>query len=206
MQITTRIDLRTDQVSYPSVGYIGENNKRQLKIIPPKDLAGADYFMLAFELTGGVFRPPLHFAPPISVLLGKQTTSQAQVPMTLEAYLEDGTVLGKSHMVILHFEPAVTGEAWNLPGPPGPASAPAYRHVFTETDWLQEGPEEYRITITLEEHDRGPFAFISAANIENGDGDMEGAVFGDRRTPRGDIIITSAVPVSGEIFIQKGDN
>jgi len=236
MQRTTKIDLRTDQAAYPSVGYIGENNKRTLQIIPPNDLKGADYFMLAFNLDGGVFRPPLHLVPPIAVALGVQVTAQAQVPMTLEAYLNDGTVLGKSHMVILHFDPAVTGEAWDLTGPPGPGipaggtagqllakesdadndtkwiDPPAdtntlpYRAAFTAQDWQKIGANEYQLTIPLETHGKDPLAFVSASNLEQGQGDLENALFGIRRTPRGDIIITSVAPVSGEIFIQKGDN
>lgn len=123
MQISTKIDLRTDRVSY-TVGYQGENNKRQLLIIPPRDLDGADYFMLAFSLPEGVFRPPLQLMPPIAVMLGSQVTSQAQVSMTLEGYLEGGTILGKAHMVILHFLEAVTGEEWDLTGPAGPQGEP----------------------------------------------------------------------------------
>jgi hypothetical protein len=106
-----KIDLRTDQEGYDA-GIIGEINQRTLEIIPPKELQGAGYFRLVFELDGREFYHTTSFpggkfvrakiAPPI--------TMQPAVPMTLEAYNEDGTILGKSQMVALHFGLAVQGE------------------------------------------------------------------------------------------------
>jgi len=86
--------------------------------------------------------------------------------------------------------------------PPGEDSA--FRFPFAASGWLPAGPGEYRVTIPRETHGKGPLAYVSAANILNGDGDLENAVFSVRRTPRGDIVITSAIPVAGELFIEKG--
>jgi len=96
--------------------------------------------------------------------------------------------------------------AWMHPPEECSASDTAFRFTFAASDWLPGGPGEYRITVPLETHGKGPFAYVSAANAENGDGEQENAVFGIRRTPRGDIIVTSAIPVAGEIFIEKGAN
>jgi len=82
----------------------------------------------------------------------------------------------------------------------------AFLFSFSTTDWQQTGPNTYRLTIPLETHNMGPFAYAAATNVENNDGDQENAVFGVRRNPRGDIIITSTTPVVGEIIIQKGAN
>ena len=94
MQKITKIDLNSEQISYPAVGYQGEANKRQLRIIPPRDLDAAAYFLLAFDLAGGVFRPSVKLVPPINVKLSPPVTNQRQVQMTLEGFAADGTVLG----------------------------------------------------------------------------------------------------------------
>ena len=88
----------------------------------------------------------------------------------------------------------------------GSGASGLYRHPFAPSDWLMAGPEEYRIAVPLEAHGMGPLACVPASNKENTDGEQENAIFGVRRTPRGDIIITSATPVAGEIFINKGAN
>jgi hypothetical protein len=196
---TIRIDLRDEQRRY-DCGYIGEINHRALSIAPPANLSRAAYYMLAFGLNSGVFRPPIQYeGPPVVASLAPPVTSQSEVNMTLEAYNADGTILGKGRMVILWFKAAVRGEVWRV------AAAPC-RFAFNEGSWTEVSPGEYRITIPLETHSQGPLAYATAANVENADGDQENAVFGIRRTPRGDIVLTSGVLASGEIFINKGDN
>jgi hypothetical protein len=151
MQISTKIDLRTDRVSYPPVGYLGEKNQRKLQIIPPRDLSAAAYFMLAFELPEGVFRPDLHLVPPIHVMLAPPVTVFPEVQMTLEGYSIDGTVLGKSQTVILHFEEAVTGQVWDLTGPRGNDGATFFPEIASGgvLSWTNNGGYENPETVNL---------------------------------------------------------
>jgi len=128
--------------------------------------------------------------------------------------ISERIMFGKSLSTCLRDFPEVSSNpsvlaqmiAWMHPPMKDVASDVAFRFAFATGDWLQSGPEKYRITVPLETHGKGPLVYVSAANIINEDGDLENAFFSIRRTPRGDIIVTSDEPVDGEIFIEKGVN
>lgn len=197
-----KIDLRTDDTTVRNAGYIGEVNHRKIEVFPPADLMDADYFALAFDIAGEVYRPPVTEAGNrVQVSLAPPVTSQELMGMTLEGYRADGTILGKSLKVTLRFLPSADGPPGDFGG-----SHSSFRFTFVHGDWIQVGPDEYRLTIPLEAHGMGARAYAAAHNVENGGGEMENAVFSVRRTPRGDIVLTSALQVAGEIFISKGND
>ena len=130
---TIKIDLREDdQVVYDS-GYIGEVNHRKLEVYPPPDLTDAGYFMLAFDVAGETLRPPVSEAGNrIRASLAPPVTGLERVGMTLEGYRADGTIIGKSRMVILRFFPSANGPAGDfggIPGPPGPPGEGVEAHA-----------------------------------------------------------------------------
>ena len=116
-----KIDLRTSRDGYDA-GFIGEINQRTLEIIPPRDLKDASYFRLIFDVGGTVLYHPADFpaGQPIRAKIALPVTSQPVAIMALEAYNEDGTVLGKSQVVQLYFGEAVDGIPMDFTGPPGP--------------------------------------------------------------------------------------
>jgi len=126
LQNNIPIDLRTAQEGDGfDAGVIGEVNKRTLKIMPPKDLVGAAYYRLFFETDAGPVYHTSNFpaGAPINAKIAPPATSQAETPMTLEAYSKDGAILGKSVMVVLHFGASVQGEPMDFTGKPGPPGA-----------------------------------------------------------------------------------
>lgn len=124
MEKTIKIDLRTEeQVNFPA-GFVGENNHRSILVVPPIDLEKVSYYMLSFEIRGGVFRPEIEFVKPIKMLLPEQITSAPRVGLTLEGYNTDGTILGKSRQVWLTFRESSRGESLSFVGPPGPGVPP----------------------------------------------------------------------------------
>ena len=120
-----KIDLRTAQEGYDA-GYIGEINQRTLAIIPPNDLKGASYYRIIFDVAGMVLYHPEDFqaGKPILAKIQLPVTSQPVASMALEAYNKDGTVLGKSQVVTLHFGEAVDGVPMDFTGPQGPQGEP----------------------------------------------------------------------------------
>jgi len=105
---TIRINLNGDRTVI--AGIFGENEFRVLKIIPPKKLRKADFFIARFSTPNGpVPSETLVLEEGVLTLpLWQQVTSQGSANMTLEGYIGE-TVIGKSHMVTLKFGEAVTG-------------------------------------------------------------------------------------------------
>lgn len=111
------INLNNSNALY-SAGRIGEHNATTLIIIPPEELAReADYYRVAFEVGGSVvyseeFRSDCYC---LSLQIWQELTQSRQLPMTLNGYTDNNTLIGKSSKITLLFkdavsEPPISGE------------------------------------------------------------------------------------------------
>ena len=128
--------------------------------------------------------------------------------MTLEAYLADRTILGKSHMVILYFDKAVTGEAWELATAEDlrieAAKNKPTRVEFSVSCWQGDEPNLH-ILIPADQHKKGIYARVTTACAELPGGSYAAALPCWERQINGDILLKSDTLVPGEIFIVRGD-
>lgn len=115
--IPSNIDLNIEQAPVLA-GIVGEHNARELHITPPVELLTADYYRAVFGFTpNAVYTEKIGELEDgeergdtvLTVPLVMELTAQSQTTMTLEAYKNDGTYLGKSRLIHIVFAPAVGG-------------------------------------------------------------------------------------------------
>lgn len=124
--IPINIDLNVENAPVRA-GIVGEHNARELHITPPVELLTADYYRAVFGFTpNAVYTERLGELEDgeergdtvLTVPLVMELTGQNQTTMTLEAYKNDGTYLGKSRLVHIFFEPAVGGTPTDVTNQP----------------------------------------------------------------------------------------
>ncbi len=105
---TVEVDLTNPACGY-KLGILGEHNATQLVVLPPEELTNAAAFNVAFSVGGTVFQSEI--APTENGVyitrIGKEVTRAPLITFQLQAFDDDGNVIGRSALLRGSFEPGV---------------------------------------------------------------------------------------------------